>query len=788
MSNQHFATTTRVTFKGKKASPPSGTVVQAITYYKDKWANVTKKHYQDWYVIVEEDQIYVQRITLDPSSVEMNVGNTQLIRPTIQPENATNQDVIWSSNNSTVASVSNTGWVQANSIGTAIITCYATDGSGVYSQCSVKVSPLIIYVTRVSLNATSATLNVGDTKQLYASVSPSSATDKSVSWSSSNSSVASVSSNGLVTANSSGSATITCKANDGSGKYATCSITVKSAAVTPTFSVMTNAATSVTGTSAVLNGYVSSSNTINSYTAGFFLSTSGTPSSNNYTKKVTYSGSSPTGNYSASATGLTNGTKYYCRAYVLYDGTYYYGTTKDFTTEASATFSITTYIATDVTETSAVLNGNISASNTTNSYTAGFFISTSGLPSSDNYLKNVTYSGYSPTGEYSVSVEGLANETEYYCRAYVLYDGIYYYGMNTIDFTTTKPVPTVTANGVTSITETSAILNGFVSAPNILKDYIVGFFVCTAGTPTEHNYTKKLTYGDYSPTGSYSIAVTGLSSGITYCYRAYVLYEGQYYYGSYDYFTTNGVVSGLDCPDFDHPHLRDLGLPSGIKWACCNVGANQPAEYGGYYSWGETSAKNVYNWSTYKWCNGSWNSLTKYCSSSFYGMVDNKTTLEIADDVAHVKWGNRWRMPTREEMEELISSCTLEKVTYNGVNGWKLTGLNGVAIFLPAAGLRFDLDSKDVGFYPYYWSSTASNSEASWYLYYNSSYGLRIDDGYVRSCGLPIRPVNTDESNGIGFIKEELPTNSLRYNLTGQKVSKDYKGIIILNGREYLSK
>ena len=226
-----FTTTTRVTFKGRKASPPSGTVVQAITYYKDSWSNVTKKHVQDWYVIVEEDQIYVQRITLDPSSVEMNVGNTQLIRPTIQPENATNQDVVWSSNNSTVASVSNTGWVQANSIGTAIITCYSTDGSGVYSQCTVKVSPLIIYVTSVSLNATSATLNVGDTKQLYASVSPSSATDKSVSWSSSNSSVASVSSNGLVTANSSGSATITCKANDGSGKTATCSITVKESTV-----------------------------------------------------------------------------------------------------------------------------------------------------------------------------------------------------------------------------------------------------------------------------------------------------------------------------------------------------------------------------------------------------------------------------------------------------------------------------------------------------------------------------------------------------------------------------
>ena len=93
----------------------------------------------------------------------------------------------------------------------------------------------------------------------------------------------------------------------------------------------------------------------------------------------------------------------------------------------------------------------------------------------------------------------------------------------------------------------------------------------------------------------------------------------------------------------------DLGLPSGLKWATCNVGASSPEVYGGYYAWGETEEKSSYSWSTYKWCNGSYDTMTKYCTSSSYGTVDNKTTLDPQDDVAHVKWGGRWRMPTLEE-------------------------------------------------------------------------------------------------------------------------------------------
>ena len=90
--------------------------------------------------------------------------------------------------------------------------------------------------------------------------------------------------------------------------------------------------------------------------------------------------------------------------------------------------------------------------------------------------------------------------------------------------------------------------------------------------------------------------------------------------------------------DAGHEYV-DLGFPSGLKWATCNVGANNPWEYGGYYAWGETEEKSNYDWSTYKWCNGSKDTMTKYCTDSSYGTVDNKTVLEPEDDVAHVKWG-----------------------------------------------------------------------------------------------------------------------------------------------------
>ena len=184
----------------------------------------------------------------------------------------------------------------------------------------------------------------------------------------------------------------------------------------------------------------------------------------------------------------------------------------------------------------------------------------------------------------------------------------------------------------------------------------------------------------------------------------------------------------------------DLGLS--VKWATCNVGASSPEEYGGYYAWGETEEKRNYDWSSYKWCNGSYDTMTKYCTSSGYGTVDNKTTLDPQDDVAHVKWGGSWRMPTTAEQDELRNNCSWKWTTHNGVNGYKVTGPNGNSIFLPAAGTRIGTGLGDSGSYGYYWSSSLyeSLSNVAYDLFFYSGY--QNWSHYNRFIGLSVRPVS----------------------------------------------
>ena len=184
----------------------------------------------------------------------------------------------------------------------------------------------------------------------------------------------------------------------------------------------------------------------------------------------------------------------------------------------------------------------------------------------------------------------------------------------------------------------------------------------------------------------------------------------------------------------------DLGLS--VKWANCNVGANSPEEYGGYYAWGETEEKSNYDWSTYKWCNGSYDTMTKYCTDSSYGTVDNKTTLDPEDDVAHVKWGGSWRMPTDAEQDELRNECTWAWTRQNGVQGYKVTGPNGNSIFLPPAGYRYGADIYGTGNEVRYWSSSL-NSYISYYAYYFYFYDSYYYwyDYHARGLGHSVRPV-----------------------------------------------
>ena len=206
------------------------------------------------------------------------------------------------------------------------------------------------------------------------------------------------------------------------------------------------------------------------------------------------------------------------------------------------------------------------------------------------------------------------------------------------------------------------------------------------------------------------------------------------------------------------PTYVDLGLS--VKWATCNIGATAPEGYGDYFAWGETEPKSNYDWSTYKYCNGSETSLTKYNTSSDYGTIDNKTTLELSDDAARANWGEAWRMPTDNEWHELKNNCTWKWTTQNGVNGYEVTSkTNGNSIFLPAASGRYVTSVDGVGSYGRYWTSSLYESEP------NRAYGLGFNSGSVdwyvnyRCYGHTVRAVFSENDTPSTFVTLSFDAN-----------------------------
>lgn len=204
----------------------------------------------------------------------------------------------------------------------------------------------------------------------------------------------------------------------------------------------------------------------------------------------------------------------------------------------------------------------------------------------------------------------------------------------------------------------------------------------------------------------------------------------------------------LECPDDHHPHMIDLGLPSGTLWACCNVGASRPEDHGGYYAWGETWTKDTYSFESYNYGNGNFN--FQDIGSDIAG---------TSYDVATVKWKSPWRMPTAEQCKELVENCTSQRllVAFIGGSGgqevyYVITGPSGGSIKLPAIGYMSGANNYDP-YNAYYWTSTlGAYNSSSYYLRcseYNNeqsgttySYFEVIDDAHrVRYYGHPVRPV-----------------------------------------------
>lgn len=259
-------------------------------------------------------------------------------------------------------------------------------------------------------------------------------------------------------------------------------------------------------------------------------------------------------------------------------------------------------------------------------------------------------------------------------------------------------------------------------------------------------------------------------------------------WGEYPYNVPAHDVTIVGYYTEDFYECVDLGLPSGLLWATKNVGAANSESSGYYFSWGETYLKESYYWGTYEYCNGSANTLMKYCYSSDYGIVDNKLTLDEDDDAARVSWGSPWRLPTENEALELYNSCSWSLGSLNGVNGCYVTGPNGNSIFFPYAGIK------------QYQTTLKGGSEM--YLLTSSLYhydDIRPDYGIVVFCdgseyglggeergyGFTARAVTNIDPNGIrNLILSDSNEIDVINDLQGKRLSKVKKGVNIIRTKD----
>lgn len=420
--------------------------------------------------------------------------------------------------------------------------------------------------------------------------------------------------------------------------------------------------------------------------------------------------------------------------------------------------TLETFDASDIGLFTAVLHGRIGMTlGEDEDYTIGFQLSTDSLfPEEltklcivDSIASDSTFSFSINRGVgYNMDMPTLEPGTTYYARSFIILRETAFVA-GTISF---KTVPVEITTGIID-----TVTNTIDCKVNLFKDdcWIDGILGVCYGKNPDPTIDDNILSNDnkdiiLQEDGTYSVTIDFPILGNTFYYRAYYYYNGKAYYGE-----TRSTFMPFE--------YVDLGLS--VYWATCNVGASSEIEYGDFYAWGETEPKTQYDWQTYKWCEGSSYTLTKYCLNEGCGnngFFDEKTTLDPEDDVAHVKWGGSWRMPTKEDMDELSEYCTWQWTTRNGIGGYivtsKKTGYTDRSIFLPAAGYRCEGRTIDDGNRASYWSGSLYN----WYeSYYACGIETRSDFAETRLnldrfYGLLVRPVCPVNVESIAIEGDEL--------------------------------
>ena len=473
--------------------------------------------------------------------------------------------------------------------------------------------------------------------------------------------------------------------------------------------VTTADVTDITQTTAVSGGNITDDGGAAVTARGVCWSTSQNPTiSDNHT-----SDGNGTGSFTSNLTNLTANTTYYVRAYATNENGTSYGEQKSFTTLQNIELpTVTTADVTDITQNTAVSGGNVTDDGGAAVTARGVCWSKDPNPTIDNSF----ISNGNGTGSFTIEISGLTSATTYYIRAYATNSEGTSYGEQK-SFTTLQNIelPTVTTTIVTNVTSTTATSGG-----NVTDDggaTVTARGVCWSTSPDPTIDDNKTTDGN--GTGAFTSQLTNLTHSTTYYIRAYATNSEGTSYGEQRYFSTlsDGMING-------HQYV-DLGLSSGLKWATCNVGADSPEDYGNYYAWGETETKAEYTQD---------NSVT-------FGQQLNDISGNAQYDAATANWGGSWRMPTKDEIRELIYNCNWTPETQNGVDGFKVTGNNGNYIFIPASGYR---DGSSLYIYGecYYWSSTPRQYGVEFANILYSDTEFQSEDVNYRYRGLTIRPVS----------------------------------------------
>lgn len=434
--------------------------------------------------------------------------------------------------------------------------------------------------------------------------------------------------------------------------------------------------------------------------------------------------------FTVSLEGLSSSKTYYYKAYIQVDeNQYQFGEIKSFTTDVVKA-TVSTFEASDVNKHDCVLHGRLEVSSKAFLSKEVSFYYSKTANSVETMIANGTRKPCSLSSDntFKASLEELDDdETYYYMAAARVYDKDFYgsiasfktlaypYKVSTLD-AEVDGVSSCALKGMAICNIEGALFSTFFYFSNV-ENTVDG--LVSNGKRVEAYRNNENVFSYY---------LTNLNPQSTYYYVAGCVVDGIEHYALVSSFNTGRLV------------LEPVDLGLNVKWSTCNIGASKPIEYGCYYAWGEVLTKEEYNKLTYKWFSSDGTAIIKYCWSPWSPYRDNKQELDPEDDVAQVLTEGKWRMPTRQDIRDLLNKCTWEYTTIEGVSGCIVTSkINNNSIFIPASGV-YNGTKLYSGNNACVFSSYTFGDDCATCLYFYESDRLEVGDSY-RYLGHPVRPV-----------------------------------------------